>query len=145
MAFCSTADVTHGLILLLSAASMLTVSMATRSGWYFGFNYTYTWPWPPKNVSHDLNHTYSFNYTYTLPPAPNNVSHNLNHTYGFNYTYTWPWAPKNVTGNLNHTHSDGPSKIVVGGSEPWHFGFNYSDWAFQNAPFYVNDVLGQYI
>ncbi|KAJ4716365.1 Plastocyanin-like domain protein [Melia azedarach] len=34
-----------------------------------------------------------------------------------------------------------PARSLVGGSEPWHFGFNYSDWAFQNAPFYVNDVL----
>ncbi|GMI83642.1 hypothetical protein HRI_002033400 [Hibiscus trionum] len=27
------------------------------------------------------------------------------------------------------------------GSENWHLGFNYSDWAFQNAPFYFNDTL----
>lgn len=34
--------------------------------------------------------------------------------------------------------------IVVGGSEGWRFGFNYTDWAIQNAPFYINDKLGPY-
>ncbi|XP_010268597.1 PREDICTED: uncharacterized protein LOC104605502 [Nelumbo nucifera] len=32
-------------------------------------------------------------------------------------------------------------RVVVGGSEGWHFGFNYTDWAFQNGPFYLNDTL----
>ncbi|XP_042509142.1 blue copper protein 1a-like [Macadamia integrifolia] len=31
--------------------------------------------------------------------------------------------------------------IDVGGSEGWHFGFNYSVWALSNGPFYVNDTL----
>ncbi|XP_075652548.1 blue copper protein 1b-like [Castanea sativa] len=31
--------------------------------------------------------------------------------------------------------------IVVGGSEGWRFGFNYTDWALQNSPFYINDTL----
>ncbi|KAB1220391.1 hypothetical protein CJ030_MR3G009851 [Morella rubra] len=31
--------------------------------------------------------------------------------------------------------------IVVGGSEGWRFGFNYTDWALQNSPFYINDKL----
>ncbi|KAF3453622.1 hypothetical protein FNV43_RR04063 [Rhamnella rubrinervis] len=31
--------------------------------------------------------------------------------------------------------------IVVGGSEGWRFGFNYTDWAIQNSPFYINDKL----
>lgn len=34
--------------------------------------------------------------------------------------------------------------IVVGGSEGWRFGFNYTDWAIQNSPFYINDKLGPY-
>ncbi|TXG64377.1 hypothetical protein EZV62_011371 [Acer yangbiense] len=33
------------------------------------------------------------------------------------------------------------NKIIVGGSDHWRYGFNYSVWAFQNNPFYVNDVL----
>lgn len=33
--------------------------------------------------------------------------------------------------------------IVVGGSEGWRFGFNYTDWSIQNSPFYINDKLGQ--
>ncbi|KAJ4716342.1 Plastocyanin-like domain protein [Melia azedarach] len=58
--------------------------------------------------------------------------------YGFNNTtYNWPWP----WGRRNDTDNNGPSKIVVGGSDHWHFGFNYSDWAFENAPFYVNDAL----
>ncbi|XVE93325.1 hypothetical protein REPUB_Repub01dG0182200 [Reevesia pubescens] len=36
---------------------------------------------------------------------------------------------------------EGPNKINTGGSEDWHFGFNYTEWAFQNGPFYFNDTL----
>ncbi|KAJ4963967.1 hypothetical protein NE237_023906 [Protea cynaroides] len=31
--------------------------------------------------------------------------------------------------------------IVVGGSEGWRFGFNYTVWAFNNGPYYLNDTL----
>ncbi|PSS31398.1 Early nodulin-55-2 like [Actinidia chinensis var. chinensis] len=31
--------------------------------------------------------------------------------------------------------------IVVGGSEQWRYGFNYTDWALKRSPFYVNDTL----
>ncbi|CAN6682077.1 unnamed protein product [Malus baccata var. baccata] len=31
--------------------------------------------------------------------------------------------------------------VVVGGSEAWRFGYNYTDWALQNSPFYINDQL----
>ncbi|KDO49133.1 hypothetical protein CISIN_1g041261mg, partial [Citrus sinensis] len=52
------------------------------------------------------------------------------------------WGQKNGSHNSNNTSDDdGPNKIIVGSSDNWHFGFNYSVWAFQNAPFYVNDVL----
>ncbi|KAF8405083.1 hypothetical protein HHK36_009980 [Tetracentron sinense] len=30
---------------------------------------------------------------------------------------------------------------IVGGSEHWHYGFNYTEWAFRNGPFYLNDTL----
>ncbi|XP_058099964.1 uncharacterized protein LOC131244358 [Magnolia sinica] len=30
---------------------------------------------------------------------------------------------------------------IVGGSDNWRFGFNYSDWAHKNGPFYQNDTL----
>ncbi|XP_073158760.1 uncharacterized protein [Henckelia pumila] len=32
-------------------------------------------------------------------------------------------------------------RIVVGGSESWHFGYNYTEWAIKNGPFYLNDIL----
>ncbi|KAK3425474.1 uncharacterized protein LOC104449347 [Eucalyptus grandis] len=31
--------------------------------------------------------------------------------------------------------------IVVGGSENWRFGYNYTDWALKNSPLYINDKL----
>ncbi|KAI6688969.1 hypothetical protein NL676_025797 [Syzygium grande] len=31
--------------------------------------------------------------------------------------------------------------IVVGGSENWRFGYNYTDWTLKNSPFYINDKL----
>ncbi|KAF5191623.1 Cupredoxin superfamily protein [Thalictrum thalictroides] len=30
---------------------------------------------------------------------------------------------------------------VVGGTENWRFGFNYTNWAIQNSPMYLNDAL----
>lgn len=33
--------------------------------------------------------------------------------------------------------------IVVGGTNGWGFGFNYTDWAIKNSPFYINDKLGE--
>ncbi|GAV69955.1 LOW QUALITY PROTEIN: Cu_bind_like domain-containing protein, partial [Cephalotus follicularis] len=47
--------------------------------------------------------------------------------------------PKNSSHHLNYT--DRPNKIIVGGSDHWHYGFNYSEWAFKNSPFYLNDTL----
>ncbi|KAH0854345.1 hypothetical protein HID58_078951 [Brassica napus] len=37
--------------------------------------------------------------------------------------------------------SEAPRNIVVGGSDGWKKGLDYKEWAFKNAPFYVNDVL----
>ena len=34
-------------------------------------------------------------------------------------------------------------KIIVGGSEGWHFNFSYTDWAVKNGPFYLSDTLGE--
>lgn len=34
--------------------------------------------------------------------------------------------------------------IVVGGSENWRFGINYTDWSLKRGPFYINDTLGLY-
>ncbi|GLT57901.1 hypothetical protein SLA2020_308380 [Shorea laevis] len=31
--------------------------------------------------------------------------------------------------------------VVVGGSENWRYGFNYTDWAIKNSPFYIQDTL----
>ncbi|XWS24282.1 hypothetical protein CRYUN_Cryun28dG0087600 [Craigia yunnanensis] len=31
--------------------------------------------------------------------------------------------------------------VVVGGSENWRFGYNYSGWAANTAPFYFEDTL----
>ncbi|KAG6672223.1 hypothetical protein I3842_16G046700 [Carya illinoinensis] len=31
--------------------------------------------------------------------------------------------------------------IVVGGSEGWRAGINYTDWALKTSPFYLNDKL----
>ncbi|XP_022853657.1 uncharacterized protein LOC111375099 [Olea europaea var. sylvestris] len=49
------------------------------------------------------------------------------------HTTGWPYG---------HWKADQTSKrIIVGGSENWRFGFNYTDWAIKNGPFYLNDTL----
>ena len=58
---------------------------------------------------------------------------------GFNYS-RWHHGP--VYRHPNAT-TQGPDKINVGGSENWHFGFNYTDWSIKHGPFYLNDVLGE--
>ncbi|KAF7116214.1 hypothetical protein RHSIM_RhsimUnG0035300 [Rhododendron simsii] len=37
--------------------------------------------------------------------------------------------------------SQAADTIVVGGSENWRFGFNYTAWALKHGPFFVNDIL----
>ncbi|CAL1389404.1 unnamed protein product [Linum trigynum] len=35
-----------------------------------------------------------------------------------------------------------PRKVVVGGNQTsWQFGFDYTNWAIRNGPFFVNDTL----
>lgn len=33
--------------------------------------------------------------------------------------------------------------VVVGGSQGWRFGFNYTDWTLKNGPYYIKDTLGK--
>ncbi|KAL7128940.1 hypothetical protein ABFS83_13G028700 [Erythranthe nasuta] len=56
------------------------------------------------------------------------------------------WNPWNHTGGdfWGYPHkncSERSNRIVVGGSENWHYGFNYTNWAIKNGPFYLNDTL----
>jgi len=34
--------------------------------------------------------------------------------------------------------------ILVGDSEGWRAGTNYTQWAIKNSPFHINDTLGMY-
>ncbi|KAI6677884.1 hypothetical protein NL676_038680 [Syzygium grande] len=52
-----------------------------------------------------------------------------------NNGYAWPPKQDNSPAEVP------PKKIIVGGLENWHFGFDYSAWAHKNGPFYVNDTL----
>ena len=38
--------------------------------------------------------------------------------------------------------TESAKKIIVGGTN-WTFGFDYTNWASKNGPFYVNDILGK--
>ncbi|GLT37000.1 hypothetical protein SLA2020_113440 [Shorea laevis] len=64
---------------------------------------------------------------------------NRDWTYNHNKTAGWGWGPWGSYHQPNRT--DNSKKIIVGGSDNWHFGVNYTDWAFKNAPFYFNDTL----
>jgi len=61
----------------------------------------------------------------------------------FNYTDWWSRFG-NHHHQINKTEQQ-PKKIIVGGSQNWHFGYNYSDWAIKNGPFYLNDTLGKFL
>ena len=36
-----------------------------------------------------------------------------------------------------------PRTILVGDSQGWQAGTNYTQWAIQNSPFHINDTLGK--
>lgn len=55
----------------------------------------------------------------------------------------WNHSGGNLWGYRHPNATQAASKrIVVGGSENWRFGFNYTNWAITNAPFFLNDTLG---
>lgn len=62
--------------------------------------------------------------------------------WGYSFNSTGRGGQRYVYHHPNKTDV-GPKKISVGGSENWHFGFNYSEWALKNGPFYLNDILGE--
>ncbi|KAM3377139.1 hypothetical protein P3S68_009552 [Capsicum galapagoense] len=52
------------------------------------------------------------------------------------------WNKTNCPNGNNHPNATQTSnKFNVGGSENWHYGFDYMDWAHKNGPFFVNDTL----
>ncbi|TMW87625.1 hypothetical protein EJD97_019710 [Solanum chilense] len=61
-----------------------------------------------------------------------------------NYDFNWGSTTWNKT-NFPYTHPPNAThtsnRFIVGGSENWHYGFNYMDWARNNTPFFVNDTL----
>lgn len=62
-----------------------------------------------------------------------------------NKNYNWPGnSDFNYTNWFNKTQPRTKNAVInVGGSQNWQFGFNYSDWAIKNSPFYINDTLGK--
>ncbi|KAE8667427.1 peroxidase 10-like [Hibiscus syriacus] len=50
-------------------------------------------------------------------------------------------ANKELGSHHRHSHTSSPKRIIVGGSQNWHFGVNYTDWSLKNAPSYLNDTL----
>lgn len=43
---------------------------------------------------------------------------------------------------LNVSEGSLAARFIVGDSARWTFGYNYTDWAITNAPFFQNDTLG---
>lgn len=77
----------------------------------------------------------------------------LNWNSGLNFTARWPGNRTNVlrkysSPGFNFTVGWRPdiprtsNKIIVGGDQKWQFGFNYTDWAMKNGPFFLNETLG---
>ncbi|MQM08565.1 hypothetical protein Taro_041422 [Colocasia esculenta] len=106
----------------------------TKSQFFFGgFNYT-----RPGLSSPQQPFFGGFNYTRPGPSSPHGPFFG-----GFNYTRPGPSPLQPFFGGFNHTRpAPASSRIIIGGSERWHFGYNYTDWAFRTGPFYKNDTLG---
>ncbi|KAL0422662.1 UNVERIFIED_CONTAM: hypothetical protein Slati_3289100 [Sesamum latifolium] len=103
------------LLLVVAAASMFGIGMAN-------WNYTAAANWNYSTAAANWNHTAAVpNCNYTAPANWNRTANDY-------------WF-------LGHRHKQPSSRFVVGGSENWRFGYNYTDWAIKNAPFYLNDAL----
>lgn len=68
------------------------------------------------------------------------ANRNRDWTYNYNKTAGWGWGSYHRPNRTDTTSK----KIVVGGSDNWHFGVNYTAWASKTAPFYFNDTLGEF-
>ncbi|KAK1358799.1 Phytocyanin domain-containing protein [Heracleum sosnowskyi] len=125
-------------MLLLVAGTLLVVSDANRNfakgpeNWNSGFNFSSGWPWNRPNIPQNYSSPPGFNFTAGWPWNSPNIPQNYSSHPGFNFTGGWPWKRPNVPQ---------PRRVVVGDDEKWHFGFNYTDWAIKNGPFYLNDTL----
>ncbi|KAG8368326.1 hypothetical protein BUALT_Bualt15G0034000 [Buddleja alternifolia] len=53
----------------------------------------------------------------------------------------WNFTNNNYWGYWHNNATKGPNTFIVGGSEKWRFGYNYTEWAIKNGPFYLNDKL----
>ncbi|XP_059435317.1 blue copper protein 1b-like [Corylus avellana] len=51
------------------------------------------------------------------------------------------WPPHKGGSHHPKYRQAAPNKVIVGGSEGWRFNFSYTNWAFNNGPFYLNDTL----
>lgn len=103
-------------MLLFVAATLLVVSDANRNLTNGPQN------WNP-----------SFNFSSGWPWNSPNTPQNYTSPPGFNFTAGWPWKGPNVPPSSR--------RFVVGDDQKWHFGFNYTNWAIKNGPFYLNDTL----
>ncbi|KAE8708459.1 putative CUB and sushi domain-containing protein 3 [Hibiscus syriacus] len=57
---------------------------------------------------------------------------------GVGLANTIPGSPRNPP--PSHGRLPEPTqKFIVGGSQYWKFGVNYTDWSLKTAPFYYND------
>jgi len=43
----------------------------------------------------------------------------------------------------NSTNTQTSNRIIVGDSYHWNYGFNYTKWAIEHGPFYLNDSPGE--
>ncbi|KAL4615503.1 hypothetical protein ACB092_07G130000, partial [Castanea dentata] len=53
----------------------------------------------------------------------------------------WQFGNRLYYGPYHPNNEQTSKKIIVGGSNHWSFGFNYTDWAFKHGPFYLNSTL----
>ena len=51
-----------------------------------------------------------------------------------NWPFRGPYHPNNTQVS---------NRIIVGDSQHWRFGYNYTNWAIKHGPFYLNDTLGK--
>ncbi|KAE8008978.1 hypothetical protein FH972_005436 [Carpinus fangiana] len=64
-----------------------------------------------------------------------------NKDWQFGFSNHWP--PHKGGSHHPKYRQAAPNKVIVGGSEGWHFNFSYTNWAFKNGSFYLNDTLGE--
>ncbi|KAJ4889251.1 Cupredoxin superfamily protein [Raphanus sativus] len=125
--------------LLLFVLAFACLSSSGAEAWSWSWSNGSGWGWGSDGSS-------------SSSSGPGSNSYGSSRSWGSSPGWGWSWGSDGSDNSGSAPNSSGteieapsssssPRNIVVGGSDGWKKGLDYKEWASNNAPFYVNDVL----